>query len=116
VNDLADALRLKGCKVWYADSELRIGDSLSSRIEEGLRRSKRGIVVLSRHFFGKRWTQKELGALHAKVVNRSILPVWHGVSEEEVRSHYPLLADILAVRSSEGMDIVVSKLLDAMRE
>src|SRR5690348_6780034 len=57
VRDLAVELAKRGLQVWYDEMELRLGDSLRRKIDEGLRESRFGIVVLSPHFFGKNWTE-----------------------------------------------------------
>jgi TIR domain len=64
VRPLAEALSLE-FDVWYDEYALKPGDSLLEKISEGLRSCDRGIVVLSRHFFEKRWTQAELNGLFA---------------------------------------------------
>ena len=63
VRPLAHVLRRGGLKVWYDEFELRIGDSLRRKIDMGLARSRFGVVVLSRSFFGKGWTNYELDGL-----------------------------------------------------
>ncbi len=115
VDELAARLK-QHCKVWYAGFELKIGDSLAGKIDEGLTKSRRGVVVLSRNFFGlrRRWPRKELNALVSKAQERAVLPVWHRITHDEIATHSALLADIFAVESSEGMDVVVRKLLDSM--
>lgn len=53
VRPLAHALRIKGLNVWYDEFELKIGDSLRRKIDQGLSRSRFGIVVISRSFIKK---------------------------------------------------------------
>ena len=55
VRPLAEALRERGLAVWYDEFELRIGDSLRRKIDQGIRSSRFGVVVLSPSFFGKGW-------------------------------------------------------------
>ena len=62
---LANALRRGGVKVWLDRQELRIGDSLREKIDEGLSESRFGIVILSPHFFQKGWPKRELNGLMA---------------------------------------------------
>jgi hypothetical protein len=50
VRPLADALQNKGLSVWYDEFTLRIGDSLRQKIDQGLSRSRVGLVVLSPSF------------------------------------------------------------------
>ncbi len=45
------------------ENELRLGDSLVDKINQGIARSKIGVVILSKSFFSKGWTQRELNAL-----------------------------------------------------
>jgi hypothetical protein len=118
VRPLAEALTKKGLNVWYDEYKLRIGMSLRRSIDKGLDQSRFGLVVLSHSFFSKDWPQRELDALFAtmNVDNARILPVWHNVTAEEVQKYSPLLADILAARSSDGIDDVVHKVVEACQE
>lgn len=50
---LAEALRVNGLRVWYDQFELTPGKQLLQSIDEGLRESRFGIVVLSPHFSQK---------------------------------------------------------------
>ena len=117
VEPLARRLQHSGLNVWYDDFSLRLGDSLSRSISFGLKTSMYGIVVLSHNFFGKSWPERELGALTAREDggHKVILPIWHRVTRSDVVRCNPLLADKLAVRSSEGMDVVVEKILAVVR-
>jgi hypothetical protein len=92
---LADALQVRGLRVWYADFSLKVGDSLRKSIDHGLAHSKFGVVILSNHFFAKHWPTQELNGLATREVNgkKVILPVWHGVTFEDVRQYSPTLAD-----------------------
>ena len=116
VRPLADALVGKGLSVWYDDLTLTVGDSLRRKIDDGLARSRFGIVVLSPSFFAKQWPQRELDGLVAKESNgqKVILPVWHSIDYAEILGYSPTLADRLAVRSSIGIDQVVAELLRAI--
>ena len=44
-----------------------------------------------------------------------ILPVWYGVTKEEVLSYSPLLADKVAADTRDGLEIVVQKLIKAIK-
>ena len=46
VRPLATALREQGLAIWYDEFELRIGDSLRRRIDQGIARSAFGVIVL----------------------------------------------------------------------
>ncbi len=98
VAPLADALRAGGLSVWYDDFELGIGDSLRQKIDKGIASSRFAIVVLSRAFFDKGWTNYELDGLVTRVVggDQVLLPIWHGLTKDEVVGFSPSLADKIA--------------------
>ena len=78
-----------GKTVWLDASELFIGDSLRMKIDEGLKRSKFGVVLLSEFYFKKFWTNQELSGLVAKEVNghKIILPIWHKITRDDVLNY-----------------------------
>lgn len=102
VRPFANALITEGLNVWYDEFELKLGDSLRRSIDNGLKNSKYGIVVLSEYFFNKEWPQKELDGLFAKETNgeKVILPLWHKISKNEVLNYSPIIADMLALNTS----------------
>ena len=104
---LAVALQSLGAGIWYDDFSLRLGDSLSKSIDRGLGQSRYGIVVLSRAFMGKAWPDYELRGLIAREIasGRVILPLWHGVTRDDVLRFSPTLADKLAL-NTEGRSAV----------
>lgn len=116
VRPLSHALGESGLSVWFDETALTVGDSLRAKIDEGLSRSRYGIVVLSKHFFAKKWPQNELDGLMAREVagTKVILPVWHKVTRDEVELRSPMLAGRLAALSDEGLEITVRKLREAM--
>jgi hypothetical protein len=98
VRPLAIALRNAGLSVWYDEFELKIGDSLRQKIDKGLSKSRFGIVVLSRSFIKKGWTNYELDGIITKVVSgeQVLLPIWHNITKQEVVDFSPSIADKLA--------------------
>jgi len=102
VRPLAHALRSDGLKVWYDEFELKIGDSLRRKIDKGLANSKFGIVVLSKDFIKKGWTNYELDGIITKAVSgeQVILPIWHNITKKEVIDFSPSLVDKLARNTS----------------
>jgi hypothetical protein len=116
VEPLARAIEESGYSVWYDRFTLKWGDSLRQSIERGLERSRYGIVVLSKAFFRKRWPQAELDGLFAKESGgeKVILPIWHGVSEDEVRRRCPIVAGRLAMSSEDRIDSIVLALREVI--
>ena len=98
VRPLAHALRWYGLKVWYDEFELKIGDSLRRKIDLGLAHSRFGIVVLSKSFIKKGWTNYELDGIISKANTgeQVVLPIWHGITKQEVIEYSPSLADKVA--------------------
>jgi len=98
VRPLTLALKGKGLSVWYDEFELKIGDSLRRKIDAGLSRSNFGIVVISRSFISKGWTNYELDGLITRSVSgdQILLPIWHNITKKEVVDYSPSLADKLA--------------------
>jgi len=98
VRPLAHALSDGGLKVWYDEFELRIGDSLRRKIDNGLAHSRFGVVVLSRAFFGKGWTNYELDGLVTRTISgeQILLPIWHEITKQELINYSPSLADKVA--------------------
>ena len=95
---LALALQELGLRVWFDEFELRIGDNLIAKLNAGINASRSGILVLSKDFFGKNWTEHELNTLENLAVteNRVLFPVWHKITEAEIRSYRASLANIFA--------------------
>lgn len=98
VRPLAEALKNYGLSVWYDEFELKIGDSLRRKIDKGLANSRFGIVVLSKDFIKKGWTNYELDGIITKSVTNEqiVLPIWHNISKREVIDFSPSLADKVA--------------------
>jgi TIR domain len=117
VRPLAERLREEHIEVWYDEFTLRVGDSLRRSIDKGLSQSRFGVVVLSPSFFAKGWPQRELDGLVAREIEERgiLLPIWHGVTREEVLAYSPPLADKLAASSASGIEQVVSQLCDVIR-
>jgi hypothetical protein len=113
---LTEKLRAANYNVWYDQDELLVGDDLTEKIARGLSQSRYSIVILSPAFFAKRWTFRELSGIRQldQVNATRILPVWHGVTLDDVNAHYPWLANRLGVSTDQGMDYVVQQLLEAI--
>ena len=113
---LARMLRDRGLRVWIDIDELRLGDSLRTKIEVGLSRSQWGVAILSPSFFQKPWPQAELDALVSRelVGERVLLPVWHNLGAADVANHSPLLATRLGVSTSDGLENVRNAIVSAM--
>lgn len=108
---LTAALVRSGVRVWLDRFEIRLGDSIRAKIDEGLAMSRFGAVVLSEVFFQKLWTNRELDGLFAR---DAVLPIWHGVDEKVVARYSPLLAGKAAVSTREGIESVAHRIVDRL--
>jgi TIR domain len=118
VRPLAEELVKNHVEVWYDEFSLTVGDSLRELIDKGLSQSRYGVVVLSPHFFLKRWPKRELNGLVAREMsegNTVILPVWHEVTGDDVVRYSPPLADLKGVDSRKGVSYVCRELLKRLR-
>lgn len=113
---LMTALEGRGLTVWFDELKIKVGQSIRQEIEKGIAGARFGVVVLSPSFFSKQWTQAELDALFSKKFDTGrsmILPVWHRVTKDEVASHSPLLAGVLALNSAT---MTLDEIADAIAE
>ena len=103
--ELAQELTSRGFVVWF--NAFIPGGHIRRQMEEGLKTSTFGVVVVSTHLFQKRWALEELDALYSleTLDTTRIIPVWHGVSATEVRDASPMLAARSAIVSSAVTDI-----------
>ncbi len=61
VREVAKRLRADGLRVWFDEWDIRPGDSIPAKIEEGLENSKVLVLCMSANAFGSDWTQLEAG-------------------------------------------------------
>lgn len=100
---LRDALARRGVTVWLDEAQMKIGHSLRRSIDNGIRSSRFGVVVLSEDFFRKGWTNHELDGLVTRTVagEQSLLPIWHNLDVAQVRAFSPSLADKVALNTTD---------------
>jgi len=102
VDGLYQELVNRGVKVWYDAMCIKWGDSLRSKIDEGLRKSRFGIVIISNDYIRKGWTQYELDGLFQREMTggKTILPIWHKITKDEVQAFSPTLAGRKALNTA----------------
>lgn len=118
VKPLADELIELGLSVWYDEYTLRIGDSLRRSIDKGLAESKYGLIILSKAFFDKNWTQYELNGLVVREMegDKVILPIWHNITKDEIMKLSPSLVDKVALNSAMfTVREIAEKIADAVK-
>ena len=99
VDPLVEALQNEGIRVWYDTLEMQWGKSLREQIDNGIKRSKFAILVLSKHFFEKKWPQRELDGILAKqdITGATPLPIWYNLSYEDVYQFSPTLSGVFSL-------------------
>jgi signal transduction histidine kinase len=117
VRPLAQELQIAGFRVWFDEFSLTLGDSLTQSIDLGLAHSQFGLVVLSHQFFRKEWTKRELDGLVAREVSEGkvILPLWHGVTRDDVAQFSPTLADRIALDTAPGPKVVAKRIIQVLQ-
>jgi hypothetical protein len=75
------------------------------------------VIVLSPAFFDKHWPNYELDGLAQRESDGSkvILPLWFRVSDGDVRSYSPSLADRVAVKWEDGLASVTTEIVREVR-
>lgn len=101
-DELHEELKKAGVKVWYDSINIAWGDSLRASIDNGLKKSKYGIVVITTHYINKGWTKYELdGLFQIEMTNgKTILPIWHNITKKEVQDFSPSLAGRAALSTA----------------
>ena len=91
-------------KVWYDTSQIKWGDSMRERIDDGLKKSRFGVVVLSPSYIAenKYWTKAELdGLFQLESVNgKTLLPIWHKLTKQQVMNYSPIIANKKAMTTA----------------
>jgi hypothetical protein len=102
------------CPVWYDEFSLKVGDRLRESIELGLKECKKCVLVISQNFLSNTgWTKVEFNSIFTReIIQRDdfLLPVWHGVTKEEVFNYSPSLADRVGVNWNLGEAEVLRRL------
>jgi TIR domain len=115
---LAEELSRRGFRVWYDEYSLQLGDSLRQRIDEGLANCTYGLVIISPSFMAKPWPNREVNglvALETQDGRKRILPVWHLTSAHDVSQWSPTIADLKAVTTDNGLDVVADEIARVLR-
>ncbi|MFC5682742.1 toll/interleukin-1 receptor domain-containing protein [Flavobacterium sp. MAHUQ-51] len=98
---IADGLNSRLCTVWYDEYTLKPGMSLRESIEDGLKNTKKCILILTKNFLENTgWTKKEFNSVFTREMifnEKVIIPIWFGIKTEEVYEYSPSLADTLAL-------------------
>jgi len=110
--EMSCALKYLGFSVWFAPLSLEIGDRLLDSINAGLNSSMYGVILLSPHYVSKQWTDYEMDVLHRQHIekNKKLLPLWHGITKDQIDNWNPGLTGIVALNSSMGVSQIAERI------
>lgn len=104
IAELYQSLQKLGISIFYDKESLEWGDNWKERILNGTKKAEFAIIVISENFFDREWTEREL----SEFLNRQnrngqklILPIIHNITNEQLKSKYPNVADIQVIDSSD---------------
>ena len=98
VRPMVESFSQSGISCWYDEAEIKWGDSIVQKVNEGLAASRYVVVVFSPAFVQKNWPQRELNSVlnqEASTGEVKVLPLIVGSEEEkrQILKQFPLLND-----------------------
>lgn len=118
INPLIENLKDNNISFWVDTLEINWGDSITQKVNDGLKKSTFAIVVLSISFLQKNWPKRELNALlniEASSGEVKVLPLIYGNSEEII-SELPLINDKKFLSWDDGIDNIIKELLNILNK
>jgi len=112
VRPLVGALHDAGISYWYDEAEIKWGDSITQRVNEGLEISRYVIVVLTESFISKNWPQRELNSalnIEADSGDVRVLPLLVGddTTMKRIMEKYPILNDKFYLKWRNGINKII---------
>lgn len=104
VDNLYRSIQMLGIDIFYDSRVLSWGDDWKDVILKGTETAEFAIVVISNNYFGRTWTEKELVKFLGRQNEsgqKTILPLLYGITIDELREHYPELADIQCISADQ---------------
>ena len=111
---LKTALDKENITSWLDEIHIEWDDSITKKVNEGLRISKYVVVFFSNNFFNKNWPERELNSVLSQMASsgeKRILPI--ALTKNllnEVKDKYPLLSDIKFLFWEDGLDKIIISL------
>jgi hypothetical protein len=104
VEELKASLSKLKVNIFYDKDTLQWGDNWKNKILEGVEKAEFAIIVISENFFGREWTEIELNEFFNRQNQNGqkiILPLLHNISIDQLKVHYPAIADIQALATND---------------
>ena len=120
VRPMVEAFSQAGISCWYDEAEIRWGDSIVQKVNEGLAASRYVVVVFSPAFVQKNWPQRELNAVlnqEASTGEVKVLPLLVGSEEEkrQILKQFPLLNDKRYLPWDGDLRNIINALMSRLR-
>lgn len=112
---LVKALDNAGITYWYDQAEIKWGDSITQKVNDGLKISRYVVVILSEAFISKNWPQRELNSalnIEASSMEVRVLPLLYGdkrISNLIIKK-YPILNDKAYIIWNNDVNAVIESL------
>lgn len=111
--ELQASFKKLGISVFYDTDSIEWGDNWAQKIKEGLINCRFGVIIISKDFYDRTWTEKELKSLLVRQNDNGenvILPILFNTDINELKSHcnkgcYKELAKIQFIKFPEDYDI-----------
>jgi len=115
VTPLVSGLNDAGISYWYDQAEIKWGDSITQKVNEGLKISRYVVVIVSEAFLSKNWPQRELNSalnVEASSGNVRVLPLLVGPEAVKnlILEKYPILNDKLYIEWDKNVSAVIEAL------
>ena len=104
VDLLVMSVKLLGVNVFYDKDSISWGDNWKQVILNGTANSEFAIIVISKNFFDREWTEKELDEfLHRQNESgqKIVLPLLLGISVDDMKTKYPNLSEIQCISADK---------------
>src|SRR3990172_11270814 len=108
---IAEKLRMNGIDTWIDEAEIKWGDSITQKINEGLRSANYVLVFLSKNSIKSRWVEEEINTAFAKNPKNAkavIIPVL--LDKLDISEIPSSLRDIQWLDLSEGYEPGIEQL------
>lgn len=120
VEKLARDLERLGIRVWFDKYEIKVGESILWKIDEGIRESEYLGIVISKEAWESEWVKTEISAAWQKQVQQKgkfVLPIYYrdceiplflkGIKYADFRTNYETgLSDLAKVFGIKELDVI----------
>lgn len=121
VESIEEKFKVYDISIWVDNNEITWGDSITSKINIGLRNSKYVIVIISNAFNLKNWPQTEMNSMLSIEISEGetkLLPLFVGSDEDinALRKEYPLLHSKLFIKWENNADNIAKEMLKKLKK